>query len=708
VKVFISYTRDKDEFNTVTEFRQHFANELRQISPGSVVFQDTEQVKPGDRFPERLIQEITTADLLLVLVSPAWLTRKWCRWEFELFAATERDRGLSARVLPVLWVRTDELESPGDDLVAQQLAPIQYDDWRDLRHEDWKNPEVRKRIAKLAERAKAIVTNGPGKLDTTAHSLAMADKDLVPSVSVNSIPDVFKKSLSDWEIWLKGNDPFGAAGRKYSEKLEQLYNTIRILGMEAPVPLRTIYVRVNILEKITARHTASVKDLEAFFQRDKQRFGFKQATKTGLEIINSLQKVIVLGKPGAGKSTFLKFLALLAIDGELATARVPIFVSLKEWSDSRVPLMQFIVTQFDICDFPDALPYVRRLLNNGKCLLLLDGFDEVTGDISTAISQIRDFSNKYPTNQFILSCRIAAYDYVFEHFTEVEMADFEDGEIQTFIDNWFGSGSPKAIRCWNELKDDPAIHELARIPLLLTMLCLAFDEQMTFPTNRAELYHEAVNALLKKWDSSRDIKRQEVYKQLTPRRKEVLLGYVASQTFQRGQYFLPRKMLEAHVRDYIEHLPGAEETTLDLDSEAIVKSIEAQHGLLVERARGIYSFSHLTLQEYFTACHIFEHWSDEGVRDIVAKHLLDSDWREVILLAAAMLSSADQLLMTMRRKISNSATRDVNVLLGQVSRCVKSTTPYSSHVSRVWANCFYIRPSPCAQNSGRTETGHGT
>jgi predicted NACHT family NTPase len=43
---------------------------------------------------------------------------------------------------------------------------------------------------------------------------------------------------------------------------------------------------------------------------------------------------------------------------------------------------------------------------------------------------------------------------------------------------------------------------------------------------------------------------------------------------------------------------------LQLDSEAVLKSIEWQHGLLVERSRRIYSFSHLTFQEYFTARHI--------------------------------------------------------------------------------------------------------
>jgi len=47
-------------------------------------------------------------------------------------------------------------------------------------------------------------------------------------------------------------------------------------------------------------------------------------------------------------------------------------------------------------------------------------------------------------------------------------------------------------------------------------------------------------------------------------------------------------------------LSTAQTTAAQLNSEAVLKSIEAQHGLLVERAE-IYSFSHLTFQEYFTA-----------------------------------------------------------------------------------------------------------
>ncbi|MEH2057673.1 MAG: hypothetical protein V7K97_16235 [Nostoc sp.] len=53
------------------------------------------------------------------------------------------------------------------------------------------------------------------------------------------------------------------------------------------------------------------------------------------------------------------------------------------------------------------------------------------------------------------------------------------------------------------------------------------------------------------------------------------------------------------IADYLDS--NSEVTQLQLDQEAVLKVIEIQDGLLVERAQEIYSFSHLTLQKYFTA-----------------------------------------------------------------------------------------------------------
>ena len=109
----------------------------------------------------------------------------------------------------------------------------------------------------------------------------------------------------------------------------------------------------------------------------KEVFGNLKESKTGIDVVNELEKFIVLGKPGAGKTTFLKFVALQNLDGKVNEGRVPIFIGLKLFSDSGKSIIDFIVNQFDICNFPDAEPYLLHILKQGKCQLLLDGLDEV-------------------------------------------------------------------------------------------------------------------------------------------------------------------------------------------------------------------------------------------------------------------------------------------------------------------------------------------
>lgn len=94
---------------------------------------------------------------------------------------------------------------------------------------------------------------------------------------------------------------------------------------------------------------------------------------------------------------------------------------------------------------------------------------------------------------------------------------------------------------------------------------------------------------------------------------------------------------------------------MQIDSEQVLKSIEAQHGLLVERARGIYSFSHLTFQEYFTARNITSSCNpdvlDDRALQNLARHITETRWREVFLLAVGILPSADCLLLLMKQQI---------------------------------------------------------
>lgn len=156
MKAFLSYTRSKDKYNVVSEFRNRLKNELEIIETDAELFQDKNNIKPGDRFSEQILREIHDSEVLIVLVSPAWLKSDYCRWEFEQFI--EKENGRESRILPVLWVKTDLKKDSNDD-IALRLSKIQYDDWTKLRHEDGQvSTELRKRVAALAERVIEIAT----------------------------------------------------------------------------------------------------------------------------------------------------------------------------------------------------------------------------------------------------------------------------------------------------------------------------------------------------------------------------------------------------------------------------------------------------------------------------------------------------------------------------------------------------------------------
>ena len=520
--------------------------------------------------------------------------------------------------------------------------------------------------------------------------MTLSDEDFAVEVAAKVIIEVFKSIIYGAEKWFadkkKTHDFFGQAARQYALKLEEQYGMIRILGMDRPISLRDIYVNVDVLEKITERQRISIEALERFFDRDRRTFGFKRETISGSTAVDRFDKFMVLGKPGAGKTTFLKHTMFQSLDGHTKCKRIPIFISLKDFSDSGKSIIDYIVDEFSICDCPDARLFVLRALTQGKCQLLFDGLDEVsTKQEDFVIRELQNFSRKYSSNQFIISCRIAAYSHWFDAFTDIEIADFTDAQIKKFISNWFADESGTADQCWHQLSLDPPTKELATVPLLLTLLCLAFNETMEFPPNRVDLYGEAVDALLKKWDTSRRIKRSQIYKHLSVKRKEFLLSRIAAETFEEGRYFIPQRTLEGYIADFIQNLPASSEDELETDSEAVLKAIETQHGILVKRARCIYSFSHLTLQEYFTAQYIVEHANEGTLERLVSHHLYDDRWREVFLLTAGMLQTADGFLQLIKGNIDEAAKENgLDALFDNLHQVTKQVgnIPYPSVFQR--------------------------
>jgi hypothetical protein len=295
------------------------------------------------------------------------------------------------------------------------------------------------------------------------------------------------------------------------------------------------------------------------------------------------------------------------------------------------------------------------LLEQGRLLLLLDGLDEVPSPHQDAvIDHIQDFVDRHANNRYIASCRTAAYHSRFRRFTDVLMADFDDGQIEHFITRWFASPrdleARTAERCRDTLSDPDhtAAKELAQNPLLLTLLCLVFEDNQCFPANRAILYGDALDVLLRRWAAEKRIHRDPIYKDLTLPLEKAMLGRLAHDFFQAGRLFFPRAEATAAVAGFLANNLNAPR---HLDGDEVLKEIEIQQGILVARdhSGGVLSFSHLTFQEYLTAQHLTELISDWD--EMARHHLLEAQWREVFLLAAGQARpNADGLLRAMARQ----------------------------------------------------------
>ncbi len=95
-------------------------------------------------------------------------------------------------------------------------------------------------------------------------------------------------------------------------------------------------------------------------------------------------------------------------------------------------------------------------------------------------------------------------------------------------------------------------------------------------------------------------------------------------------------------------LPDAKDW--EVDGGTVVQAIEAQHGVLIERAHRIHSFSHLTFQEFFTTKYITEHYSEKQLRQMM-QHLLEKRWHEIFIMTASLLPNADSFFANFRQHI---------------------------------------------------------
>ena len=134
---FMSYSHHDDVAGSLSKFHDRLVHELRAQSGIDIkVFKDDDDIELGDRWHDRLEQGLATSTFLLPIITPSFLTSKYCRHEFDTFLEHERDHDRDDLVLPVYYIDCSYLSAAADEPPAVTLRLVlerQYFDWRKVR-----------------------------------------------------------------------------------------------------------------------------------------------------------------------------------------------------------------------------------------------------------------------------------------------------------------------------------------------------------------------------------------------------------------------------------------------------------------------------------------------------------------------------------------------------------------------------------------------
>ena len=202
--------------------------------------------------------------------------------------------------------------------------------------------------------------------------------------------------------------------KEYVQHYWDRHGMIKVLKISKPMNLESIYINVKCLGDLVRDYYE--ENLENKYRESNQRrFSFRDDEKQdGLVFANQEQYLMVFGGPGIGKSTFLRKIGLEALKGNQGSYLhnlTPVLLDLKNLKlknlkEIEIDIQAFIEKEFKICGFPNVEKSIRKKLEKGELLILLDGLDEVPSDnINDVVKEIQDFVDLYDKNRFVISCR---------------------------------------------------------------------------------------------------------------------------------------------------------------------------------------------------------------------------------------------------------------------------------------------------------------
>jgi HEAT repeat protein len=458
---------------------------------------------------------------------------------------------------------------------------------------------------------------------------------------------------------------------QFLKDIKSRFEYIKFYHTHKKVALKEQFISPKVTKERLHRH-----EVENFFDYEESPEQLKRAYSfKGIEIESVYQeswdeakkgsdKIIILGDPGSGKSTLLMMEALTTADREIKRLKkgktdvddiiLPIYLKLFDLAESKKEI-QDDVSQIVKRDYPNTSltikSYLRKKVEVGKCLLLLDALDEVPNkNLKHLSDKIDRFVRNYPC-LVICTSRIVGYRRALIHGTkEMEILPFSHKQIREYINTWFINAaetlkdkSISAKKMLNELRNKPQLQGLTQNPLLLSLICSLFQQEgAKLPCKRTDIYKMSVKYMMDDWRQ----KRNPISKwMIIPKIK--LLEKLAYDFLVDEKEIFTKEELYEWTDKYIKK-NNISSDLKKMDAPQLLKELSQEDGIFIklERGKNRYIFLHRTFQEYFTASYlekIFIKCESDGLK-LVKRKYWDFHWHETIALLAGLLKNPMSLI----------------------------------------------------------------
>ena len=510
-------------------------------------------------------------------------------------------------------------------------------------------------------------------------------------------------SIHNWEIKL------GIASEKkdeipdidiegYTKAIERKYETLDLDTLTPSqkedylrVQLSNVFVEQNVREKSppmelpkeVVKRIQEEWDIDAEFLPDGVTIeDIKQAnvsyySKNPIPVLDAIidkrnKYLVILGDPGSGKSTLARYILLSVLNihqdeklNKRFNGYLPLLIELREFiglcSENKC---KTFLDNFHYLGETQGYHLTKEGIHNyfkenENALVIFDGLDEVFDlkEWENINHMIAGFAVDYPKVQIIVTSRIVGYKARIlsdAGFHVLTLQDFEEEQIKTFLDKWYSIAlyeneediKEKKERIIKSLKESPSIRQLARNPLLLTILTIIGKHQ-ELPRERWKLYNHAVSVLVEHWDVNRHLKDSQVNAEfIGEEEKKELLRRIAytMQSAPKGfaGNFIHKKVLRKEIEEYFKDRYKTEPEKATIIARSMIDQFRKRNFILCLYGADFFGFIHRTFLEYFCASAIVEKFNDQEIDiddlkiDYYEKYWEDQTWHEVLRLICGM------------------------------------------------------------------------